>query len=136
VETSTSNQAHIAYELVEENDPKLVVITFLSRDLGGPTPARSLGEQLNSLIRPDLPREFVIDFGNVRFLGSTAFGELVAFVRKVGRVHVCNMDPTLRLGASLIGLDAFVWFAASRDKAIRAALRGVEDREDAPLFVS
>ncbi len=79
----------------------------------------------------------MIDFANVRSLGSTAFGEIADFVRRVGRVRVCNLDYTLRLGASLIGLDAWVEFAESRQAAIRAARRdwrrGEEDTVDYPV---
>ena len=134
--TTTTTQAHIAYELIDEDNPEVVAIEFLSHDITSPLHAYELGEQLDSLIRPGLPRYFVIDFGNVRSLGSTAFGAIVAFVRRVGRVWVCNMQETLRLGAALIGLDDHAEFAANRQVAIRAAKRearrGQEDTVDYP----
>jgi anti-anti-sigma regulatory factor len=133
---ATNTQAHINYELIDDENPEAVLIGFLSPEIAGPQLARELGEQLNSLIRPDLPRNFVIDFGNVRSLGSTAFGEIADFVRRVGRVRVCNLDNTLLLGATLIGLDDWVQFADSRGAAIRAARRdwrrGDEDTVDHP----
>jgi anti-anti-sigma regulatory factor len=131
-----SSQTHIAYELIDENDPKVVVIAFLGRDLAGPGQAQALRGQLESLIRPDLPRNYVIDFAKVQSLGSTAFGAIVAFVRRVGRVRVCNMQPTLRLGASLIGLDDWAEFAVSRKAAIGAARRSGENTGASPDFVS
>jgi anti-anti-sigma regulatory factor len=134
--SSTTTQAHIAYELIEDKEPEVVVIEFLSHDIPGPLHALELKEQLASLIRPELPRNYVIDFRNVRALGSTAFGEIAEFVRRVGRVRVCNLDYTLRLGASLIGLDGRVEFCDSRHAAIREARRdwkrGEEDTVDYP----
>lgn len=118
--------AHIAYELVEETDPRVVVIEFLSPTIADPSHARELGEQLHSLIRPDLPGRYVIDFKNVRTLGSTSFGEIASFVRDVrqagGRVNLCGLDPMVRLGATLIGLDDQAEFAESRAAAIQACL--------------
>jgi anti-anti-sigma factor len=126
-------QAHIAYELIDATDPQVVVIEFLSRAIADPGHAYELGEELSSLVRSDLPRQFVIDFKNVRTLGSTAFGEIVAFVRAVrrvgGQVKVCNIDEIIRLGATLIGLDDFAEFAASRRSAIDACLKSAEPCE-------
>ncbi len=134
--TETITHSHIAYDTVGDYKVEVVVIEFLSHDLPGPLQAQELGEQLDSLIRPDLPRNFVIDFANVRTLGSTAFGEIADFVRRVGRVRVCNLDEILQLGACLIGLDDWVEFAETRSQAIRAARqdwrRGEEDTVDYP----
>jgi len=138
--TAPLTQSHIAYETIGDHRPEVVVIEFLSHEIAGPVPAQELAEQLDSLIRPDLPRNYVIDFANVRSLGSTAFGEIAEFVRRVGRVRVCNLDRILRLGASLIGLEDRVEFADSRHHAIRAARqdwkRGEEDTVDYPGTVS
>jgi len=129
-------QFHIACEAIGDGNPEVLVIEFLSREIAGPTQAQELAEQLDSLIRPGLPRNIVIDFANVRSLGSTAFGEIARFVRRAGLVRVCNLDSMLRLGASLIGLDAQVAFADGRGAAIRAARRdwrrGEEDTVDYP----
>ncbi len=134
--TTATIQAHIAYELIDDNDPRVVVIEFQTHDFSSPVHALELGEQLSSLIRPEWPRNYVIDFSNVRSLGSTAFGEIMSFVRRVGYVRVCNLDETLRLGAALIGLDDCVEFADSRHTAIRDAKRSEDDTIDLPDMVS
>jgi anti-anti-sigma regulatory factor len=118
----TTIQAHIAYELIDCTNQHVVVIDFLTDDITSPVRARELGEQLDSLIQRHWVRYFVIDFANVRSLGSTAFGEIVSFVRKATRVWVCNLDDGLRLGASLVGLDDCARFVASRRVAIGEAL--------------
>jgi anti-anti-sigma regulatory factor len=97
-----------------------------------------LGEQLESLIGTELPQNFVIDFANVKSFGSTAFGEIVSFARKVNYLCVCNMQDHLRLGASLRGLDEFADTAANRRVAVnearRAAMHGQLDTVDYPAL--
>jgi len=138
-QTSTV-QAHINYDLIGDSRPELVLIEFTTSDIVDPHHARELGEQLDSLLTEDLPRQVVLDFKKVRALGSTAFGEVVSFVRRVrerhGQVQVCNLRDTLRLGAALIGLDAQADFAADQQWAIyqarKNARRGEEDTVDYP----
>jgi anti-anti-sigma regulatory factor len=124
-------QAHIAYELIGEIEPKVVVIEFLSRELGSPIHAHELGEQLRSLIDPDSPRFFVLDLKNIRTLGSTGFGEILMFVREAVRVIVCNLPASLELGAAMIGLEDQVEFARDRQSAINTAIRASEWRHEA-----
>jgi anti-anti-sigma regulatory factor len=129
--TATATHAHIAYELIDDDNPEVVVIEFLSREIVGLQQAEELEEQLDSLLLADLPQNFVIDFDNVWTLGSTAFAGIADFVRGAWRVRFCNLDSTLELGAALIGLDGRVEIYESRQAAIRAARRdGRRNEED------
>jgi anti-anti-sigma regulatory factor len=131
-------QAHIDYELVDGWEPKVVVIGFVTRTISDPDHAHELGEQLDSLIRAELPLNFVIDFKNVEALGSTAFGEINAFARRVrwwgGSVRVCNLHDSLQLGAALIGLDDHVQFAGSRQSAIQEARKSAQRADAETVF--
>lgn len=133
------DQADIAYELIDDTNPEVVIIEFLSHDVTSELHSRELGEQLESLIGTELPQQFIIDFANVRALGSTAFGEILSFARKVRHVTMCNLQGNLRFGASLIGLDDFADLATDRRVAInlarKAAMRGLEDTVDYPVIV-
>jgi len=130
--TATAVQAHIAYELIEDTNHQVVVIEFVSHDITSRAHARELGEQLNLLIRPEPRQYFVIDCEGVRAMGSTAFSEILSFVRKARQVWVCNLDGTLWLGAFLIGLDNWARCAANRGSAIKEAERTARwDEEDA-----
>jgi anti-anti-sigma factor len=124
---SSARQAHISYELIDDAEPRVVVIEFLSHAIGTPAQAHELGEQLHSLIRPELPNQFVLDFRNVRNVGSTAFGAIVSFVRDVrksgGRIKVCGFNEIVKLGATLIGLDEMAEFADDRQSAIDEYLK-------------
>jgi anti-anti-sigma regulatory factor len=128
-QTSAHNgdPAHIAFDLVDESNPKVVVVEFLSHTIADPTLAAQLGQQLGSLIRPDLPKQFVLDFTKVKTFSSTAFGALVTFILKVreigGRVKICNMDEFVRFGADVIRMGDFTDFAADRKTAIEEFLK-------------
>lgn len=132
----TSVQTHIAYDLIDAHHPEITVIEFLSRDIVGPHQAHELHEQLESLIWAGVPRNFVIDFSNVRSLGSSAFAVIADFVRKFGHVRACNISHGLQLGAALIGLENWVRLTESRESAIREARRaarhGQDDTDDYP----
>jgi anti-anti-sigma regulatory factor len=124
-------QAHIAYELIGELEAKVVVIEFLTRDIASPILARQLGEQLCSLIDRDTAQYFVLDFKNVRMIGSSGFAEIVSFVRKAGRVGICNLPATLELGAAMIGLEDHAKLARDRQSAIDAGMRATDCRREA-----
>ncbi len=120
--TATAIQAHIAYEVIEDPKYQVVVIEFLSHDITSPAAARELGQQLQSLIRPaGLPQYMVMDFAGVRSLGSSAFSEVLSFVRMSKPVWICNLDHALRLGAALVGLDNWARFAGDRRAAVTVA---------------
>jgi anti-anti-sigma regulatory factor len=110
----------------------VVVIEFLTQDIAGTVQARELAEQLESLIRPDLPQNFVMNLSSVRFLGSTAFGAIVSFAHEVGRLHVCTIPESLRLGAALIGLEECALYAPDRGAAIEEARKA--PAPGSPLF--
>jgi anti-anti-sigma regulatory factor len=129
--TATDIQAHIAYELIEDDKHQVVIIEFLNHDLTSPHHAHELGRQLDSLIRREPPQYFIIDCAGVKAFGSTAFSEIVSFVHKARPVWVCNLDGSLRLGASLVGLDNWAKFAATRRAAVTEAERTARwDEED------
>jgi hypothetical protein len=119
--TATTVQAHIAYKLIEGTDHQVVIIEFVSGEITVSRHARELGEQLDLLIRPQPVQYFVIDCTGVRALGNSAFSEILTFAQKARAVWVCNLDHTLRFGASLIGLENWVKFAADRRAAIEQA---------------
>jgi len=129
--TATAIAPHIEYEVIEETKHQVVVIAFLSCDITSPDRAYELGNQLQSLIKHEANQYFVVDCAKVRSLGSTAFSEILSFVRKARPVWVCNLDHSLRIGAALVGLESCVRFAADRRAAIREADRAAHwDQED------
>jgi anti-anti-sigma factor len=135
----TAYESLIVYELIEvEHHPEVTVVEFSCGDILGPNQARELRDELDLLISSGVPRNVVIDFKHARMLGSSAFGVIVRFVRRLASVRVCNISHSLRLGAALIGLDDWVDIAESRDAAIQDALvdarRGREETADYPVL--
>jgi hypothetical protein len=131
-------QPHIVYDLLYEQGLEIAVVQFESRDISDPTHGRELGEQLDSLICPDLPMRYVLDFAGVRALGSTAFCEIAAFARRVrwwgGQVKACNLAEPLSLGAALSGLDDHVEFAATLRSAVNMVQKDHKRRRDANMM--
>ncbi len=71
----------------------------------------------------------MIDCGGVRSLGSTAFSEILSFVRTARPVWICNLDDSLRLGAAMVGLENWATFAANRRAAVAEAERTARSDE-------
>jgi hypothetical protein len=136
--TTTTTNPHIVYELLYERGLDIAVVQFESREVSDPIHGRELGEQLDSLICPDLPMRFVIDFAGVRTLGSTAFCEIAAFARRVrwwgGQVKACNLDEPLSLGAALSGLVDHVEFADTLRSALNSVRKDDKRRRDANMM--
>ena len=70
-----ATHSHIAYELNDDKHASFVIVEFLSCAIADPAHAAELSQQLCTLIRPELPNRFVLDFDKVRSLSSTAFGD-------------------------------------------------------------
>ncbi len=117
---SGHSNAHIAYEPIDQ--PRAVVIEFLSHEIADPDHSSELSRQLAALVRPDLPNRYVLDFQKVRIFSSTAFGALVGFVLKVrkagGLVVLCNMDEFVRFGADIIRLGDYAPIVENRRAAL------------------
>jgi anti-anti-sigma regulatory factor len=134
---ATTEQTRISSEVLENTNYQVVVIKFLTHEITCSVDAREFGEQLESLIQPHSHRYYVLDFTGVRAIGSAAIGELVTFIRVAKPVWICNIDPTLRLGACLIGLENWVRIAADRRAAINLAERTAQwDDEDTVDFAA
>jgi anti-anti-sigma regulatory factor len=136
--TATHTCSHIAYEVIDDREPEVTVIEFRGKEMAGVVNEQELGEELDELIQPESPHRFVIDFANVHALESAAFGEIVSFARKVGRLVVCNLKGRLRLAAAMTDLDLYAAFAPDRQSAIEEArngpMRGVDETADYPTL--
>ena len=117
---SSQETAHISYERIDH--PRAVLVEFLTHAFGDPERASELSRQLASLVRPELPSRYILDFKNVHMFSSTGFGALVTFVLKVrkagGQVLICNMDEFVRFGADIIHLGDYAPIVADRQAAI------------------
>jgi anti-anti-sigma factor len=117
---SSHETAHISYELIDT--PRAAIVEFLSHSIADPEHSSELSRQLATLVRPELPNRYVLDFKSVRAFSSTGFGALVAFVLKVrkvgGQVLICNMDEFVKFGADIIRLGDYAPIVADRQAAL------------------
>ena len=117
---SSHETAHISYELIDT--PRAAIVEFLSHSIADPEHSSELSRQLATLVRPELPNRYVLDFKSVRTFSSTGFGALVAFVLKVrkagGLVLICNMDEFVKFGADIIRLGDYSPIVADRQAAL------------------
>jgi anti-anti-sigma factor len=133
---SSQETAHIGYERIDH--PRATLVEVLSHSIADPEHAHELSRQLASLVRPELPDRYILDFKNVRTFSSTGFGALVAFVLKVrkagGQVLICNMDEFVRFGADIIRLGDYAPILEDRQAALDRL--AVEDSPSGIPFVS
>jgi anti-anti-sigma factor len=133
---SSQEVAHIGYERIDR--PRASLVEFLSHAVTDPQHAAELSRQLASLVRPELPNRYILDFKAVRNFSSTGFGALVTFVLKVrkagGQVLICNMDEFVRFGADIIRLGDYAPIVADRQAALDRL--AAEDAPSGVPFVS
>lgn len=106
--SSTSDFQHLRLSRVKD----IVIVEIISKDLQGPAAARELGAELSLVSAQDWAKRIVLNFHSINYLSSTGFAVLFKLVRNVtaagGQVAVSDMEPGLRLGAEIIGLDKVV----------------------------
>jgi anti-sigma B factor antagonist len=116
--SSTSDFQHLRLSRIKD----IVVVEILTKDLQGPTAARELGAELSLVSAQDWATRIVLNFHRINYLSSTGFAVLFKLVSRVtalgGQIAVCNMEPGLRLGAEIVGLDKVVSIYDSEAAAI------------------
>ena len=117
---SHQENAHISAERID--NPRALIVEFLSHSIADPDHSTELSRQLAALVHQETPSRFIVDFKNVRTFSSTGFGALVTFVIKVrkagGEVLICNMDDFIRFGADIIRLGDYAPIFADRQAAL------------------
>jgi anti-sigma B factor antagonist len=77
----------------------ITVVRFLDKKLLGEDHCRKIGDQLDALVEKAGRTKIVLDFGNVVYMGSEAFGELIDMCKKVQAAHanlrLCNIRPEI-----------------------------------------
>jgi anti-anti-sigma factor len=102
----------------------VVVVEIISKDLQGPEAARELGAELSLVASQDWAKQLLIDLRRIAYLSSTGFAVIVKLVTRFtsagGKIKLCNMESSLRLGAEIIGLDKLVEIHDSEASALAA----------------
>jgi anti-sigma B factor antagonist len=102
----------------------VVVVEIVSKDLQGPAAARELGAELSLVSAQDWAKQLLLNFSRIKYLSSTGFAVLFKLVSQFaatgGRLRICNLDPAVRLGAEIVGLDKVVDIYDSEAAALAA----------------
>jgi anti-anti-sigma factor len=105
---ATPEFQHIRMSRVKD----VVIVEIISKDLQGPDAARALGAELNLVAAQDWAKQLLLNFQKINYLSSTGFAVLfkltLSFKEKGGEIKLCNLDPGIRLGAEIVGLDKLV----------------------------
>jgi anti-sigma B factor antagonist len=111
---------HIRVSMVKD----VAVVEIRTKEVHGIKPAQELGSELALVTGQDWARRLLVNFGRVGFLSSTGFAVLFKLVTRAkaeGReVKLCTMDPGVRLGAEIIGLDKLVEIHENERSALAA----------------
>ena len=96
---------HLRLNMVKD----VAVVEIRTKEIHGPQLAQELGHELATVTAQDWARRLLVNFRRVAFLSSTGFAALFRLVRRAkaeGRdVRFCDMEPGVRLGAEIVGLD-------------------------------
>jgi anti-sigma B factor antagonist len=100
----------------------VVLVEITTKDIQGPALAQELGAELGRVAAQDWAKKLLVDFKRVRYLSSTGFAVLFRVVRDFkaagGQIKLCNMDPQIRLGAEIVGLEQVVEICATEAAAM------------------
>ena len=111
---------HIRVSMVKD----VAVVEIRTKELHGPIPAQELGAELALVTAQDWARRLLVNFRRVSFLSSTVFAALFKLVRRAkaeGRqVKFCGVEPGVRLGAEIIGVDKITEIHSNESSALLA----------------
>ena len=120
---------HVRLSMVND----VAVVEIRTRDITGSLPAQELGHELAMVTAQAWAKRLVINFRRVSFLSSTGFAaifKLLSRARVEGReVKLCEMDPGVRLGAEIVGLDKVAEIHNNEAAALRAFAQARADAE-------
>ncbi len=111
---------HIATSMVGE----VAVVEILAKELRFPQQAEELGTELTLVAGQDWAKQLLVNMKHLKYLSSTGFAILFKLVKQAkeqGRkIKFCNLDPEVRIGADIIGLDKVASLYGTEHEAIKA----------------
>jgi len=117
---STVDFEHIKTNMVGD----VAVVEVLSKELRFPDQCQEAGKELYLVAGQDWAKKLLVNLGRTRYLCSTGFGILLNLVKQAkadGReIKFCEMDPDVRIGADIIGLDKVAEIHPSEYSALKA----------------
>jgi anti-sigma B factor antagonist len=117
---ATAEFQHIKTNMVDD----VAVVEVLSKELRFPAQCQEVAPELYLVAGQDWARKLLVNLGRTRYLCSTGFGVLVNLVKQANAlghaVKFCSMDPEVRIGADIIGLDKIAEIHDTEHEALKA----------------
>ena len=117
---STVDFQHITTSMVGE----VALVEILAKELRFPLQAQELGAEIALVAGQDWAKQLLVNMKHTKYLSSTGFAILFKLVKQAkdqgSKVKFCNLDPEVRLGADIIGLDKIASLCGSEHEAIKA----------------
>jgi anti-sigma B factor antagonist len=115
---SSINFEHIKTEMVND----VAVVQVLSKELRFPPQCQELGAELTLVAGQEWAKKLLVNLKHTKYLCSTGFAVLVNLVKQArdrgNVVKFCALDPEVRIGADIIGLDKLAQIHDSEASAI------------------
>jgi anti-anti-sigma factor len=87
----------------------VAVVEVLSKELRFPAQAKELGDELALVAGQEWAKCLLINMKHTKYMSSTGFAILFNLVKQARAsgdiVKFCGLDPEVRIGADIIGLD-------------------------------
>lgn len=117
---STVDFQHITTNMVGE----VAVVEILAKELRFPHQAQELGAELTLVAGQDWAKQLLVNMKHVKYISSTGFAVLMKLVKQAkdqgSNLKFCNLDPEVRIGADIIGLDKAASLYGTEHEAIKA----------------
>ncbi|WP_165232297.1 STAS domain-containing protein [Aquisphaera insulae] len=117
---STGEFQHIKANMVGD----VAVVEVLPGELRFPPQAQELGSELTLVAGQEWAKKLVINLKHTKYLSSTGFAVLFRVVKQANdrgaTVRFCELDPEVRLGADIIGLDKVSTIFETEEEAIQS----------------
>jgi anti-anti-sigma factor len=111
---------HIKTDMVGD----VAVVQVLSRELRFPPQCKALGDELALVAGQDWAKKLLVNLKQTKYLCSTGFAILFNLVKQAREqgtvVRFCELDPEVRIGADIIGLDKMAPIHESEAAALKA----------------
>ena len=103
-------------------DDGVIVVEILARDINQPELARSMGDQLYTLMKKGPGSRLVLDFAATKYMSSTAFAVLMELAKRAAaaeaQLRICQMDSFVRVGADILSLGQMIPIDDTRAESI------------------
>jgi anti-anti-sigma factor len=130
---STVDFQHVLTNMVGD----VAVVEIQTKELRFPAQAQELGNELGLIADQDWAGKLLVNLHRIKYLSSTGFAVLVNLVNaakaKGHAVKFCALDPEVRIGADIIGLDKLAEIHDTEHDALEAFAR---PKKPGPSFQS